>query len=97
MKSYFTVSDSTTQAPQALRRLRSLKDGETARISSIDADHDGLNRRRLLDLGFVPGTHVTRLGKGLFNGPTRFSIRGSVIALRDEQSAFVLMENLPAS
>lgn len=90
MKTFFNISDSQFTAKDATRSLDNLKNGESACVDQIHLDCDGLIRRRLLDLGFVPGTRVVKLGKGIFNGPTRFGIRGNVIALRSEQASQIL-------
>ena len=47
-------------------------------------------RRRLMDLGFVEGTKIRCVGKSPLGDPKAFSIRGSVIALRKEDSDSVL-------
>ena len=47
-------------------------------------------RKRLLDLGFVPGTKVECVRISPFGDPKAFFIRGAVIALRRRDSAAVL-------
>lgn len=42
----------------------------------------GLTRRRLLDLGLVPGTRIQALRQSPGGDPVAFNIRGAVIALR---------------
>jgi len=49
----------------------------------------GALRRRLLDLGFVPGATVKCERKSLFNDPTAYYIRGAVIALRKDEARTV--------
>lgn len=44
-------------------------------------------KRRLQDLGLVEGTRVMCLQKSPLGDPTAFSIRGAVIALREEDSS----------
>ncbi|MGI6037808.1 MAG: FeoA family protein [Limnochordia bacterium] len=46
----------------------------------------GLSRRRLLDLGLVPGTRVEALRRSPSGDPTAYAIRGAVIALRTEEA-----------
>lgn len=46
----------------------------------------GLTRRRLLDLGFLPGTKVSPIRRSPFHDPTAYLVRGTVIALRQEDS-----------
>ena len=47
-------------------------------------------RRRLMDLGFVEGTKIRCVGISPFGDPKAFLIRGTVIALRKEDSSAVL-------
>ncbi|MCF8010231.1 MAG: ferrous iron transport protein A [Clostridiales bacterium] len=58
-----------------------------ALITSINAD--GPTRRRLLDLGLVPGTRVEVLQRSPMGDPVAYNIRGAVIALRKEESSQV--------
>lgn len=69
------------------KRLSDLSIGEECRISAIDID--GLMRRRLMDLGFVPGTKVECLRRSPAGDPTAYLVRGTVIALRKEDAARV--------
>lgn len=52
----------------------------------------GQNRRRLQDLGLVPGTYVESLRKSPLGDPIAYQIRGAVIALRSEEASKVLVE-----
>ena len=56
-------------------------------ITSVDTR--GQLRRRLMDLGFLPGSTVCRLCRAGFGGPDAYYIRGAVIALRQEDGAGV--------
>lgn len=47
--------------------------------------------RRLLDLGFAEGASVKCLFRSMFGDPTAYGICGTVIALRAEDSASVLV------
>ena len=67
--------------------LDALPVGWAARVSQLDAA--GLRRRRLLDLGFVPGAAVTALQASPWGDPVAYGIRGAVIALRQEDAAAV--------
>ena len=62
------------------RTLDQLRPGESARIAGLLLG--GLRRRRLLDLGFVPGMSVERLQTGPLGGPTAYQVLDTVIALR---------------
>lgn len=55
---------------------------------------EGLVRRRLLDLGLVPGTVVESIRRSPAGDPTAFQIRGAVIALRIEEGNKVAVQPL---
>ncbi len=67
--------------------LHNLKVGESGRVSDLTAK--GIQRRRLLDLGFVPGVAVKNERMSPFGDPIAFKIRGAVIALRKEEAALI--------
>jgi ferrous iron transport protein A len=60
--------------------LDQLEPGEVARVSSIGGD--GAFRRRLLELGLLPGTPVLRTGQAPLGDPLSFRVRGAVLCLR---------------
>jgi len=60
------------------------------KIYFIDAE--GIVRRRLMDLGFVPGTLVETVRRRPGGGPAVYLVRGTMIALRKEQSDNILVE-----
>lgn len=64
--------------------LRDLALGKTGVVTRLEAV--GLTRRRLLDLGLVPGTKVEAIQKSPLGDPIAYGIRGAVIALRMEES-----------
>ncbi|HAW70162.1 MAG TPA: ferrous iron transport protein A [Firmicutes bacterium] len=55
----------------------------------------GINVRRLMDLGLIPGTIVESIRRSPSGDPTAYGIRGAVIALRAEESHLVLVEPQP--
>ena len=58
--------------------------GGTARIERLLME--GHEKRRLMDLGFCPGTKIERALDAPFGGTIAFRVRGTVIALRDDQT-----------
>ncbi len=69
-------------------RYRTLKDsavGEKVQVAEIAAV--GAMRRRLQDIGMIPGTEVECLHKSPPGDPVAYLVRGAVIALRSEDSA----------
>ena len=74
--------------------LSDIGPGESGRVVEILPGCVGAQRRRLLDLGLVPGTVVEAAFTGPSGNPTAFRIRGSLIALRDTQSQWVSVERV---
>ena len=73
------------QYDESVERLSSLAPGETADIISLSPLCRGLERNRMLDLGFVPGTKVSVEFMNPSGSPIAYRIRGACIALRQEQ------------
>lgn len=76
-------------------RLSSLVPGESALVAGISGSCRGLERRRLLDLGVIPGTRVEAEMRSPSGDPTAYRIRGALIALRREQADFIQVEKAP--
>ncbi|MCA0173918.1 ferrous iron transport protein A [Bacillus sp. RAR_GA_16] len=58
--------------------------GDRIRIKEVAIE--GVMRRRLLDLGFVPGAIVDVLKKSPLGDPIAFRVSHTTIALRKEES-----------
>jgi DtxR family Mn-dependent transcriptional regulator len=69
--------------------LASLKTGEAGVVLAISKACRGLQRRRLMDLGLIPGTVVTAELKSASGNPAAYNIRGALIALRKDQANMV--------
>jgi ferrous iron transport protein A len=67
--------------------LDQLEPGQTGRIASISGT--GSFRRRLLELGLVAGTEITRKGSAPLGDPLTYRVRGAVLALRRTDAAVV--------
>lgn len=78
--------------PSPVRSLGSLRPGESGQLAYISRRIVGGERRRLLDLGFVPGTSITREFDSMLGSPTAYRVRGAVVALRREQAARIFIE-----
>ncbi len=70
----------------SFRVLSDLKLGEESEVLGISKLLRGLQRRRLLDFGIVPGAKISAEMKSLTGNPTAYRIRGTAIALRKDQS-----------
>ncbi|MDX1383358.1 MAG: iron dependent repressor, metal binding and dimerization domain protein [Thermoanaerobaculia bacterium] len=80
----------------ARERLSSLALGETAEVLGFTPTCRGPERRRMLDLGLIPGTRVLAEIRSPGGDPTGYRIRGAVIALRREQADQIQIEREPA-
>lgn len=63
--------------------------GKTAIVKSIKAE--GITKRRMLDLGLVPGTKIEALRVSPAGDPKAYNIRGAVIAFRKEESNQIIV------
>lgn len=71
-------------------RLCDLRIGERGRVIALRSV--GGMRRRLLDIGLIDGTSVECVGRSPGGDPAAYLIRGAVIAIRDGDSADILIE-----
>jgi len=74
--------------------LSSLKTGEEAEVLGISRACRGPQRRRLMDLGIVPGTVITMAMASAGGDPKAYNIRGAMIALREDQADFIQIQSL---
>lgn len=68
------------------KTLSSLKIGEEGTILGIAKALRGQQRRRLMDLGIVPGTKIEAELESLTGDPVAYRVRGTTIALRKKQT-----------
>lgn len=66
--------------------------GSVIRISRIEVT--GIMRRRLLDLGFVPGNTIEVLQRSPLGDPIAFRVNNTTIALRSEESSLIWGERM---
>ncbi len=79
-------------APGRLRTLAEAGVGEEVRVVGIAPGCQGPQRRRLLDLGVVPGTRIVAELVSTSGDPVAYRIRGAMIALRREQARWIEVE-----
>ncbi len=72
--------------------LAEVEHGETVRVLGIHSSLQGPQRRRLLDLGLVPGTLVEAEFSSAGGDPVAYRIRGALIALRRGQSRWIQVD-----
>ncbi len=74
--------------------LSALQPGQKAKVIGISAVCRGPQRRRMLDLGIVPGTVVEAELQNPSGDPTAYRVRGAMIALRREQAELIHMTRM---
>lgn len=72
------------------KRLSELRKGEKAMIVKLNLN--GLTRRRLFDLGFIPGTVIQVVFESPLGDPVAYLVRDTLIALRKEESEKIEVE-----
>jgi DtxR family Mn-dependent transcriptional regulator len=77
--------------------LAALKPGQQGVVMRLSPQCRGPERRRLLDLGILPGTVITAEMVSPGGDPTAYRIRGALIALRREQARLIYIRPLSAS
>ena len=71
------------------KTLKDLKPGEWGVISSIDLK--GLMRRKLLDMGVIPGVEVYVDKVAPFGDPIEIHLRGYALSLRKSDAAKIII------
>lgn len=72
--------------------LDNLKIGSHAKVKEIKIE--GSIRRRLLDLGLVPGTIISAYIESPFKDPVAYKIKNALIAIRKSDSKNIIVEEL---
>lgn len=72
--------------------LDNLEIGKSCKV--IRVDNTGTIRRRLLDLGVVPGTIIMAVLSSPFNDPIAYKIKNATIAIRKCDSKNIIVEEL---
>ena len=66
--------------------------GQRAKV--VELIVEGITRRRLLDLGLLPGTEVRAVMRSPLGTPMAYDIRGSMLALRPEDASKITVKLL---
>lgn len=72
--------------------LSSLEIGEKAEVMGISPNCRGQQRRRLMDLGIVPGSSISAVMKSASGDPVGYRIMGTTIGLRKQQADFIFID-----
>jgi DtxR family Mn-dependent transcriptional regulator len=89
-----SVLDKEEVGEENIARLSSLQSDEKALIVGLSKECRGESRRRLLDLGFVKGATVEIELLNPLGDPKAYLIKGTVIALRKDQAAKILINKI---
>jgi DtxR family Mn-dependent transcriptional regulator len=71
--------------------LSSLEIGEKGEIAGISPNCHGQQRRRLMDLGIVPGSLISVVMKSASGDPTGYRVMGTTIGIRKKQAELIFI------
>lgn len=80
----------TVQTPKQ-DLLSSLGIGELAEIAGISPNCRGQQRRRLMDLGIIPGSQISAVMKSASGDPVGYRVLGTTIGIRKQQADLVFI------
>jgi DtxR family Mn-dependent transcriptional regulator len=86
--------DENHQLPAEVVTLDTLQPGQYGTVTDLSPLSRGVERRRLLDLGIIPGTEIGVEMENPSGNPSAYRIRGTVIALRDSQARLIRVSPL---
>jgi len=90
---YITVEKASAEVIQSPKHelLSSLTVGEQARVLGISPNCRGQQRRRLMDLGIVPGSQISVVMKSASGDPMGYRVMGTTIGIRKQQADYVFI------
>jgi DtxR family transcriptional regulator, Mn-dependent transcriptional regulator len=86
--------NNTAEVQENFTPLSSIAIGEEAEVVAISRKIRGQQRRRLMDLGIVPGTKISAVMKSAGNDPVAYRVRGALIALRKKQTDGIFIQRV---
>ena len=90
--SVIPIEDAARPKADAGEPLTDLLPGQKGRVVSLSKALRGQRRRRLMDLGILPGTEITVEMRSPSGDPTAYRIRDAVIALRRDQASLIRVD-----
>lgn len=75
-------------------RLDELETGKSAVVTGIG--NDGPERRRMMDLGILPGAVISAEMRSPLGDPTAYRIRDALLALRRDQAQHIQIAHIAA-
>jgi DtxR family Mn-dependent transcriptional regulator len=85
----------TQESPCVGESLDTLKPGQSGQVIALSPRLRGADRRRMMDLGILPGTIIHAEMNGPSGDPKAYRIRGAMIALRHEQAQLIRINPNP--
>ena len=95
--SIIPLPEEEAEETDGCERLTCLAPGESAEVVGISRASRGLERRRFMDLGVLPGTQITAEMRSPGGDPTAYIIRGALIAFRREQANLIKVKRVEAA
>lgn len=95
----FALNISVAEIPESekgiekYKRLSSLKQGEEGIVIGISKACRGQQRRRLMDLGVIPGSRIKAELTSAGGDPVAYNIRGALVALRKQQANLIFIKD----
>ena len=91
--SYITVDLLKEKVPIARKYdlLSSLEVGEKAEVAGISPNCRGQQRRRLMDLGIVPGSLISAIIKSSSGDPVGYRVMGTTVGIRKNQADLIFV------
>ncbi len=74
--------------------LVSLDFGEKGEVIALSPNCRGQQRRRMMDLGIIPGTVIAMEMRSASGDPTAYNVRGATIALRRSQAEMIQIKRI---
>lgn len=72
------------------KRLADVEEGKKVVIKDIVCD--GCMKKRLYELGLIPGQKIEVLQNGLFGGPIKIKVKDYCLALRRKEAKNIVIE-----
>ena len=73
-----------------MKKLSELKVGEKCKVGGIQGQ--GPVKRRILDMGVVPGSEIEVIRVAPLGDPVEFKLKGYYLSLRKEEAENILVE-----
>ncbi len=80
------------RVPEKYKTLLELKQGDEAEVIGLSKACRGTQRRRLMDLGVVPGSKISNEFMSTWGDPIAYKIRGATIGLRKKQARQIFIK-----